>query len=262
LVKIFCYEFKRAVLSKAYLLLLLLLTAYCAYTIKTTVLFGAADTAPFSRWSFTGYLFSASPILSAILLFYVSGLFSPREKSVNAITSSAPLSNAAYAFTKLSVILLAYAFAAAAAAVLCFIFYAAVFDFYRFSGFAVCILIVLVPQMIFLLGTGIWASKLNHNLAFLLIALIFFESFISAAPPVWLDVIGSSLMRIPDGSIPIKGVIPYDVPTGYIVSRAVLCVIGAALSAVYCITVNSSYSEKKHAADKPNFSRRGIQPPI
>ena len=232
--KIFLYEFKRIFVSKAYLFLLLLIGAYSVYTLKTVVLRGFADTAPFSEWSFMNYLFSLAPFLSILLLLYISRLFSPYEKSVMQITSSTSFSGAMYFFIKLAVITLAYIFAALLVIVACFMFYALVFDFFNYRIFTICIGLVLVPQLLFLQGVGLWVSKLQHNFSFALIALIFFANFIKLTPPNYLDVLGYSIMQIPQNAIPLKGVIPFSVPADFLISRVVLCVLGILLIIAGC----------------------------
>lgn len=241
--RIFLYELKRAILSKAYAFLLLLIGVYTVYTLKTSVLRGFADTAPFSEWSFMNYLFSIAPLLLTILLFYVSRVFSPYEKNVMRITSSMPFSGPMYFLIKLAVITLAYIFAALLAITACFVFYGTVFEFLNFKIFAICMALVLIPQLLFLLGVGLWVSRLNHNFAFVLIAFIFLLSISGFTPPYYFDILGSSIMQIPQNSIPLNGVISFAVPTDFFASRVILCILGVLLIIAGCQTYKSMKGE-------------------
>ncbi|HBE12718.1 MAG TPA: hypothetical protein DCY74_00965, partial [Clostridiales bacterium] len=62
-----------------------------------------------------------------------------------------------------------------------------------------CATLVLIPQMLLLMGAGLWLSGINHNLAYIIIALVFFMSF-SSSP--FLDIPGGSIMAIPANAIP------------------------------------------------------------
>lgn len=232
--RIFKYEMKRLILSKAYIFLLILVCAYSLYILKAGILPGFANTAPFSEWSFMNYLFIIAPFLSIILLFYVSRLFSPYEKNVMRITSSMPFSGPMYFFIKLAVITLAYIFAAFMAIIACFIFYGTVFEFYDFKIFAVCIALVLIPQMLFLQGIGIWLGKIRHTLAIVLIALIFFTASIDVSLPYYFDIMGETVMQIPQGAIPHNGVISFDIPLSFSISRIILCALGMLLIFTGC----------------------------
>lgn len=227
--RIFYYELNRAIFSKAYAFLLLLVCVYSVYALKTIVLRGFANTAPFSEWTFMKYLFSISPFLVAILLFYVSRLFSPHEKNVERMTSSMPLSGPMYFLIKLAVIALAYIFAAIIAIAVCFVFYGTIFDFFDYKLFVNCILLALVPQMLFLQGIGIWASKVHHSLNYILLALILFVSFIRFEPSYYFDILGSAILQIPQTATPINGVIPFVVPAEFSFSRVILSFIGILL---------------------------------
>lgn len=231
---IFKYEMKRVILSKAYVLLLLLICTYSVYTLKFNILRGFADTAPYSEWSFMNYLFLIAPFLSAILLFYVSRLYSPYEKNVMMITSSTPFSGSMYFFIKLIVITLACIFAALLAILACFVFYGTVFEFFDFRIFAFCMALVLIPQLLFIQGIGIWLSRLHHNLAFVLIAIIFLVSVSRIAPPYYFDILGNSIMKIPQNAIPHNGVIPFALPLSYALSRFILCILGIVLIFAGC----------------------------
>jgi hypothetical protein len=232
--KVLFYELKRAILSKPYVFLLLLVGVFSFYTLKTSVLRGFADTAPFSEWTFMSYLFSIVPFLSAIALFFTSRLFSPYEKNVMHIVSAVPFSRPLYLLIRLAVITLAWAVAALLSITACLVFYRVVFGATIFRSFAICVLLAIVSPLLLLQGAGLWLSRWRPNLAIVLIALVFFAGFARFSPPYWLDVLGRSIMQVPQEAMPLKGVIAFVVPRGFLVSRLILCALGIILMAAGC----------------------------
>jgi hypothetical protein len=232
--KIFSYELKRTIFSKSYAFLALLIGIYSVYILKTSVLRGFADTAPFSEWSFMYYLFSIIPFLLTILLFYISRLFSPYEKNVMRITSSMPFSSSLYFFIKLIVAAFTFLFAAFLAIIASFIFYGKVFNYFNFKIFITCIGLVLIPNLLLIQGLGIWVSRLQHNLTFALIGLVFLLSLNRFASSYYFDILGNSIMRIPLNTIPINGFISFAVPRDFYLSRIVLSIIGMILIICGC----------------------------
>ncbi len=232
--RIFSYELKRVIISKAYLFFLIVICVYSFYTLSTSVLRGFANTAPFSEWSFVNYLLMMTPLLSAVLLFYMSRLFSPYEKNAMRITSSTPFYGPNYFFIKIAVVMLAFILAALLAVAACLLFYATVFSYYDYTTHMVCLALVLLPQLLFLSGVGLWISRLHHNLVYALIALLLFISLAGVTMPYYLDILGSSILQIPYNSVPADGSIPFIIPADYLLSRVALCVCGLLLIVAGC----------------------------
>jgi hypothetical protein len=124
--------------------------------------------------------------------------------------------------------------AALAAIVAFFAFSWIVFGFHEFARLGACGALVLIPQLLFIMGAGLWAGRLHHNLALGLLGLLFFARFIPFDPPYYLDVLGSSILRITEAAIPDKGSIPFVVPTGFSVSRLVFSAVGMLLIVAGC----------------------------
>jgi hypothetical protein len=61
--------------------------------------------------------------------------------------------------------------------------------------------------------------------------LVFFMTFTTFALPSFLDVMGSSLMRIPTAAIPVQGTIPFVVPLDFSLSRLMVSGVGILLIA-------------------------------
>jgi hypothetical protein len=139
-----------------------------------------------------------------------------------------------YFFIKLTAIAAAYLIAVVIAISACFVFYGVVFQYYDLTVFLSGIGLILVPQLLFFLGAGIWACRLQHNLSFLLLALIFLAGIYQFSPNYYLDVLGNSILGIPRNAVPLKGVIAYQVPADYIIARIILGVIGAVLIYAGC----------------------------
>lgn len=227
--KIFFYELKRTILSKSFAFLLLIVVAYSIFLLRTKVMYGVFDTAPFSEWTFISFLLALLPLLFTILLVFTSRLFSPNELSVKKLTASAPFSGHTYFLIRLMIIMTAYILAAASSIAVCFAYYSALFDVNDFLPFLFCILLVLLSQMLFITGAGVILCKINPNFAFFAIAVVFILSFSGTVLPYYADFMGSSILNgLPD-AIPINGYIPFDVPSEFVLSRIVFGIVGLIL---------------------------------
>lgn len=227
--KIYMYELRRAALSKTYFFSLILVAIYSIFLLKTQLIYGVVDTAPFSQWSFMQYLLTLSPILTAIILIYVSKLCGPGEKGIRSITAAMPFSPALYYFIRLAVFVSLYAIAAAVSILLCFLYYALVFDFYAFHTLISCIILVFMPQLFLILGIGLVLGQVNHNLPLALIALIFVIGAAGISLPYGFDIVGYSLLQTAHKAIPVKGYITFELPPEYIVRCIFFCMIGTVL---------------------------------
>lgn len=224
------YELKRSLVSREYGFLLLLIMAYAVYTLKTTVLPGYAGTAPFSEWTFANYLLVISPVLSMILLFHVSRLSSPSERDAATITSATPGAGPVYVFLRLLVASTGWLIASVAAAAAGVAFLGIIFGEVRPVAYLACAALVLLPAFALLLGLGLWAGKLHHNLPLALIVLVFAVRLVPAGSSPLLDLLGVSLLRVADSAIPVAGEVPFALAPGYLLSRVVLAAIGVALA--------------------------------
>lgn len=233
--KIFWYELKRTVFTKAYAFLLLLILLYAVYVLKTSVVMGVDDTAPFSLWTFISYLLTFVPLLQAILLFFAARLFSPHENDVEKVTSSMPFSGSFYRLIKISVIAIAYIAAVLAIVIAGSVFYGWAFGFFDLREFAVCVSLILIAPLFFMLGLGLLLGEIRHTLAYVLLAVVFLFSFLNFSPACFFDVFGYSLMRIPGKAIPKAGIIPFIVPGSFWATRAAFAALGLLMIGISCM---------------------------
>lgn len=224
------YELKRSLVSKEYGLLMLLLLAYSVFTLKTTVLPGYAGTAPASAWTFASYILAACPMLSMILLFHVSRLSSPYERDAARITSATPGAGPGYVLLRLLVASTGWLAAVTVVAIAGVAFLVIVFGEIRPLDSIACMALLVLPPFALCLGLGLWAGKVHHNLPLALIVLVFAARLLPPGSPLFLDVLGGSILRTADGAIPVAGEVAFALPPGYLLSRMVLAAIGVALT--------------------------------
>lgn len=226
---------KLTILTKSYAFFVALVTIYAVYLLKTNVLFGVADTAPFSAWSFIDYLLSFLPLLAALLLLYVARLFSPHEIDVRKVTVAMPFFGPLYFFIKISVIMIACIIEILLIITACSIFYGLVFSFFDLQQLIFYTSLILIAPLFFILGLGLLMCKINHHLAYVLLAIVFFLSFLRFSPSYFFDIFGYSLMQIPNQAIPIGGIISFVVPIGFGVTRVIFFILGLFMILISCL---------------------------
>lgn len=238
--KIWGYEARRILTARVYTFVLFVTALYALFLIKNDVLRGTGGTAPFSQWSFCAYLLALSPLLCAIVLFYVGQLFGKTERDANTLMRAAPFSQSRYLLLKVLAILAAWLLAMLVVCAVCFAFYGAVFGYYAYGRLAVCVLLVSVPQFAFFTGTGLWLGRVRGNLCYVLLAALFFVAMVKPVPPAMLDPIGFSLLAPALRAIPDKGVIPFVIPPVFLASRAIFVLLGAGLIWLACARLPKS----------------------
>ena len=130
--KIFKYELKRILVNKVFAVLLVITAFYSWQILDREIVMGVAYTAPFSQWSYGAFLGNILPLLSITLLFFVTYLFSQKEKMVGTITSATPADPVKYGLTKWSAILVGYVLIAAVVIGISMVFYSRTFEFWDF----------------------------------------------------------------------------------------------------------------------------------
>lgn len=154
--KIFCYELRRLLLNKLFFGILLLTLLYGYLTFTSSTILGAANTAPFSPWSFGDYLSRLLPVICLGELFLLSFFTSSQERRAAALTRATQVSPGAYAAVRLGAVLLGTAALALGTVGLCWGLYAGLFRWTEFSTLLAPLLLTLVPAAVFCLGAG-WA---------------------------------------------------------------------------------------------------------
>lgn len=229
--KLFAYEWRRIFFSKPFFLMTGLIVAVSAFELKNSVLYGVMDTAPFSEWTFLAYLTGLFPYICAAMLFFVSRLTAPQTLSVEAITSATPTPARTRYFIRLAAILLCYLLLAALITAAYHAYIALTFDVHGVGiGLAA---LMLLPPALFCLGMGAWLGRAHTNLVYVMVALLFFASFIRFSPPMPVDIIGKSILDTADTSMLVNGVIPFSLPSGYLPNRLGMGAVGVVLCAAY-----------------------------
>ena len=98
--KIFFYECKRLLWNKFFLGLLLVLLFYGWQVLSGATILGVSHTAPFSPWSFGGYLCRMVPLLWIGALFFLTFFTSPGARRAEVLTDAAPVPARKYALTR------------------------------------------------------------------------------------------------------------------------------------------------------------------
>ncbi|NLW77855.1 MAG: hypothetical protein GXY32_00375 [Ruminococcaceae bacterium] len=233
--KIFRYELRRVALSKPFIFITAVTLVYAAYLLKTEVMFGYADTAPFSPWSFLAYLCRLLPFLCAAMLFFVSRQLAPREKAVETLASATPTPGYVRKGIKLGTIAVAFLCAALLVLLAYALFCVIQFQYTGLGWMWPLAVLVVLPALFFYMGVGLWLGKVHHNLVYLLLALLFFAAFAGFSMPPAVDLFGNAILAGAQSAALREGVIPFAVPAQYLVSRIVMGLAGLGLSAWACL---------------------------
>lgn len=225
LTKIFCYELRRLLLNKLFFGILLITLFYGYLTFTSSTILGAANTAPFSPWSFGDYLSRLLPVLCLGELFLLSFFTSPQERRAAVLTRAAPVSPGAYAAVRLGAVLLGTAALALGAVGLCWGLYAGLFRWTEFSTLLAPLLLTLVPAAVFCLGVGWALGQLHPALVYGLMAAVLLLSW--APLP---EALSFSLEGFFTGYPRSLGTVDpaFSIPVSALWGRGVYCLLGTA----------------------------------
>lgn len=236
MVKIYRYELKRYLSSAVFLIMSGLTAAYGLYVILTTTLYGAYAVAPYSPWSFLGYITALSPFLCGMAVYSVSQLYSEREKNVRNVVAATPVKLSRQIFLKTLAIATGFLLASLLITAILFYCYARFFDYYAWAELLLLGALVLLPQLLFTAGAGIWLAKVHPGLAYALIALLILMNFITLPLPYAVDFLGNSIVvDIGDAGSLIQGVIAFRLPIAYLLSRLGFGMLGIGGVALACL---------------------------
>lgn len=237
--KIMKYEMKRLLLSKVYLVLLLITGWFSYNVLKTKTIYGLNDTAPFSEWSYSSFLLDINPFLLVIVLMFCTYIFSKKEEAVKTITMTTKIKPTTYFCIKSITIAVAYFLTVTVVIAISFIFYNRVFQFNNFGQFAKPILLILIPSVLFVSGIGMFIGNINGNLLYIFIPIM----FLITNSGVLSIISGKNLVNsiLESKVADIMGNLAFDIPQGFVISRMALGVIGILL----ILSVCKAYSESK-----------------
>jgi len=229
------YEVLRLAYNKKYFYMLLIESLFASYILMSFVSGGKDGTAPFSKWTYSGFLALIGPLLSIILVLLCMSVFSEKEIAVRKIIFSAPLSESKYYLLKASAITAVLVFTASVPILLSFAYYAYYFNFYVYAEFLLPILSFLLPSQVLVLGLALVAGRINSRLLYLLLPVLF-QGFLGMRFPVWFDLFGNNFLSWPlRWSLGVfEGPIPYTLPGEFLYSRLILIFAGVSLLALSC----------------------------
>lgn len=227
--KIFKYELKRLLINKVFAVLLVITAFYSWQVLDREIVMGVAYTAPFSQWSYGAFLGNILPLLSITLLFFVTYLFSQKEKMVGTITSATPADPVKYGLTKWAAVLVGYVLIAVVVIGISMVFYSRTFEFWDFGSFVVPLALTLIPSLLLTFGLGTTLGRINPNLLYVLMMLILLSGRIGL--PYGLDVFSGTFFSEYPLTLPIGelGEPAFVVPASVMLGRTFVSLIGISL---------------------------------
>jgi len=210
--KIFKYELKRLLLSKLYIALLIVNGIFAWYVLSADIIMGVAFTAPFSMWSFGGFMAAVMPMGILTMLFLMSFYYSTNERLVEELTTATPAPKLKYMLVRNGVVALGFLVICLMAVALSVYFYVSIFGFSNFAGFVLPGIITVLPGFMFFMGFGALAGRIRPGVLYALIPAVFLVGF--GAGPVFLDVFGGGYY----GNAPLDLPVGIDGEPGFVLS--------------------------------------------
>lgn len=191
MIKLFGYELQRCLCNKFFLGLLVVTALYSIQVMKTDIILGVANTAPFSPWSFGTYLVKLLPILLVNLLFFLSFLYSTQEKAVQALTDATPIHPTKFRLLRYGAISVAFIMVLLVPVSYSWWYYGINFHFTAFGTLLVPMFCTLFPAFLFIMGLGALVGRVHPALVFALMPLVLLIGFLPMAGPS--DLYGSGI---------------------------------------------------------------------
>ena len=171
--KIFLYECKRLLWNKFFFGILLILLLFGWQVLDQVTIQGVAHTAPFSPWSFGDYLSRMLPLLWIGALFFLTFFTSEKAQRVTVLTDAAPVPPRRFGLIRCAAALSGTGLLALACLVEAAVFYAWYFDWYVWGELLLPVLAVLLPSLVFALGSGWLLGQVSPKLVYVWMALPF-----------------------------------------------------------------------------------------
>lgn len=228
--KVFYYELRRTVCSRFFVGLTAITLWYGRQILGTSTILGVAHTAPFSPWSFGSYLASLMPLLNVSLLFFLWNQCNHKARQVEALVITSSAHPGQYLLIKCCAAAAAWLVSALLAASLGVGFLLNLF------GPAVSVArlmapaaLVLLPSLVFVLGTGLLVGRMHSGLLFVMMAVVFDWGF--APVPAAADLYRQNLFtRYP---LTLPNLDPaFTVPPEAVIGSCLFILAGAAALAV------------------------------
>lgn len=231
--KLYRYELKHFLMNKVFLILSVVTVVYGWYLLSSDIILGVANTAPYSPWSFGGYIAGVMPLALACLLALMAVIFSGEEKQVEKITAATPVSRGRRVMRHLGAIYTGFAGLLALLLVIAAIFYTSIFGVIDAAALLFPLLYAVLPGLLLITGVALNLGRLGSVGIYILMALLLLSGILAAWDnlPGLLDLFGGgffhSYPQIADGADP-----AFTVPIGTLLGRVLIGVIGLALLAL------------------------------
>ena len=173
MIKIFLYECKRLILNKFFFGILFVLLFYGWQVLTGATILGVSHTAPFSPWSFGDYLSRMLPLLWIGMLFFLTFYTSPKARRAAVLMDATPMPPKQYALARCAAALTG----GVLLSLLCMgeaaVFYGRMFHWYGWGSLLLPALTVLLPALVFALGSGWLLGRLRTWLVYVWMAVPF-----------------------------------------------------------------------------------------
>lgn len=166
--KIFFYEFRRIVLHKFYLGLLIICALFNWQILRTEIIRGVSHTAPFSAWSFGAYLGHSVPLVLLIIFFFLYQLYYGNDRHVQVLTSATSIRPQYYLLIRCTAIWSALFLLIAAAVIQGIIFLWSLFpSLFSPAELLLPALFIFLPVVSFSFGVGLCAIRFHPFVFFI-----------------------------------------------------------------------------------------------
>lgn len=173
MLKIFCYECRRLLGGKAFLGMSAV-TLWTAYqTLRGQIIWGVADTAPFSAWSFGYYLAVLLPYISAAGLLLLTGFFTKSARQTEVLTQATTMKAWQYALVRCGAVALGQVLLSVCVAGMGIAFFISLFGAVPMQGFGQVVCLTLLPLPVLALGLGTVLGRRGVALLYALAAAMF-----------------------------------------------------------------------------------------
>ena len=226
--KIFRYECRRLLWNKFFIGLAVVLLLYGALVLHAVTILGVSNTAPFSPWSFGDYLSRMLPLLWIGMLFFLTFYTSPKARRAAVLMDTTPMPPKQYAWVRCAAALTG----GVLLSLLCMgeaaVFYGRMFHWYGWGSLLLPALTVLLPALVFALGSGWLLGRLRTWLVYVWMAV----PFLLAALPL-PEVLSLWNGRFFTAYPLTLGTLDpaFALPAGAAAAQVVLLAVGAALLA-------------------------------
>lgn len=190
--KVFLYELRRLLLNKGYWGLAAVSLVLGSQVLRSAVILGVADTAPFSPWSFGSYLAQLMPLLSVLLVFLLWNQCAEKTRGLEVLAQATPTPPQKLLFAKCGAVAVAWLLLTVLVVGLGIGFLVTLFGAdVPLGSFVLPALLTLIPPLFLLMGAGLWIGRARPALLFVLMAVVFLLGFVPL--PASVELYGTAL---------------------------------------------------------------------